>query len=99
MEMTRKRFGGVAVVDGRGALVGVFTDGDLRRALPAADLSAPMAPHMTRAPVTVEPHLLATEALRLMNERPHPIQLLFAVESGRLVGAVGMHDFLRAGLA
>jgi arabinose-5-phosphate isomerase len=99
VEMTRKRFGGVAVVDGGDNLVGVFTDGDLRRALPTAELSAPVADHMTRQPVTVDPHLLATEALRLMNERPHPIQLLFACEAGRLVGAVHMHDFLRAGIA
>jgi arabinose-5-phosphate isomerase len=99
VEMTRKRYGGVAVVDGDGKLVGVFTDGDLRRALPLADLSAKVADHMTRSPVFVDPHLLATEALRLMNERPHPIQLLFACEGDRLVGAVGMHDFLRAGIA
>jgi arabinose-5-phosphate isomerase len=99
VEMTRKRYGGVAVVDGNGALVGVFTDGDLRRALPVANLSAPVVMHMTRSPVFVDPHLLATEALRLMNERPHPIQLLFACEDGALVGAVGMHDFLRAGIA
>jgi arabinose-5-phosphate isomerase len=99
VEMTRKRFGGVAVVDGGANLVGVFTDGDLRRALPIAELTAPVADHMTRQPVTVDPHLLATEALRLMNERPHPIQLLFACEAGRLVGAVHMHDFLRAGIA
>lgn len=98
VEMTRKRFGGVAVVDGPD-LVGVFTDGDLRRALPTAELTSPVADHMTRRPVTVDPHLLATEALRLMNERPHPIQLLFACEAGRLVGAVHMHDFLRAGIA
>jgi arabinose-5-phosphate isomerase len=99
VEMTRKRYGGVAVVDADGTLVGVFTDGDLRRALPAADLSAPMAEHMTRSPAFVDPHILATEALRLMNERPRPIQLLFACEAGRPVGAVGMHDFLRAGIA
>lgn len=99
VEMTRKRFGGVAVVDGEANLVGVFTDGDLRRALPAADLSGPVADHMTRSPVFVDPRVLATEALRLMNERPHPIQLLFACENGRLTGAVHMHDFLRAGIA
>ncbi|HEY5290320.1 MAG TPA: CBS domain-containing protein, partial [Caulobacteraceae bacterium] len=99
VEMTRKRYGGVAVVDGGGALVGVFTDGDLRRALPTADLAAPMAGHMTRSPVTVDPRLLATEALRLMTERPRPIQLLIACEDGRPVGVVGMHDFLKAGIA
>jgi arabinose-5-phosphate isomerase len=99
VEITRKRYGGVAVVDDTGMLVGAFTDGDLRRALPGADLSAPVSDHMTRAPAFVDPHLLATEALRLMNERERPIQLLFACEHGRLVGAVGMHDFLRAGIA
>ena len=79
--------------------MGAFTDGDLRRALPRADLSDPVASHMTRAPAFVDPRLLATEALRLMNERDRPIQLLFACENGRLVGAIGMHDFLRAGIA
>ena len=99
VEITRTRCGGGAVVDAEGRLVGAFTDGDLRRALPAADLSAPVADHMTRAPVFVHPHLLATEALRVMNERPRPIMLMFACEEGRLVGAVHMHDFLRAGIA
>lgn len=99
VEITRKRLGGVAVVDAAGGLVGAFTDGDLRRALPRADLSDPVASHMTRAPAFVDPRLLATEALRLMNERDRPIQLLFACENGRLVGAIGMHDFLRAGIA
>ena len=99
VEMTRKRYGGVAVVDGQGQLVGVFTDGDLRRALPAADLSDPIESHMTRTPVFVGPHVLATEALRLMNERTHPIQIIFVCENGRLTGAVHMHDFLRAGIA
>jgi len=99
VEITRTRYGGVAVVDDDGRLVGAFTDGDLRRALPDADLSAPVTEHMTRAPVFVHPHLLATEALRVMNERPRPILLIFACEDDRLVGAVHMHDFLRAGIA
>ena len=99
VEMTGKRHGGVAVVDPSGALVGAFTDGDLRRALPIADLAAPVAAHMSTAPVFVHPRTLATEALRTMNERPHPILLLFACDEGRLVGAVRMHDFLRAGVA
>jgi arabinose-5-phosphate isomerase len=98
-EITRGRYGGAAVVDGEGRLVGAFTDGDLRRALPKADLTAPVADHMTRNPVFVDPHLLATEALRVMNERPRPIMLMFACEHGRLVGAVHMHDLLRAGVA
>ena len=99
VEMSAKRLGGVGVVDADGRLVGVFTDGDLRRALPRAGLDAPVADHMTRAPVFVGPELLATEALRIMNERSSPIMLVFVCEGERLVGAVHMHDFLRAGIA
>ncbi len=99
VEMSAKRYGGAAVVDAAGLLVGAFTDGDLRRALPGAELSARVADHMSRSPISVEPHLLATEALRLMNESERPFMLMFVVEDERLVGAVHMHDFLRAGIA
>jgi arabinose-5-phosphate isomerase len=99
VEMTAKRYGGVAVTDAAGKLAGVFTDGDLRRALPDVDLSTPISAYMTRQPVTVDPHLLATEALRLMTERASPIQLLIACEDDVPVGIIGMHDFLRAGIA
>ncbi len=99
VEMSAKRYGGAAVVDESGALVGAFTDGDLRRALPGAQLTASVGDHMSRSPVAVEPHLLATEALRLMNESERPFMLMFVVENERLVGAVHMHDFLRAGIA
>jgi len=93
-------YGGVAVVDAGGRLIGALTDGDVRRALGKADLTSPVADHMTRTPVAVEPALLASEAMRLMNERDRPIMLLFVCEAGgRLVGAVHMHDFLRAGIA
>jgi arabinose-5-phosphate isomerase len=98
-EITRGRYGGAAVVDPEDRLVGVFTDGDLRRALPTADLSALVVDHMTRAPVFVDPHLLATEALRVMNERPRPIMLIFVCAHDHLVGVVHMHDLLRAGIA
>jgi arabinose-5-phosphate isomerase len=98
-EITRTRLGGAAVVDAARRLRGVFTDGDLRRALPRADLTAAVAEHMTRQPVFVDPHLLASEALRLMNERERPIMLMFVCDDDRLVGAVHMHDLLRAGVA
>lgn len=99
MEITRGRQGGVAVVDGDDRLVGAFTDGDLRRALPGADLRSPVADHMSRTPVFVAPAMLASEAVRRMNERERPILLLFACEEGRLVGALHLHDALRAGVA
>jgi arabinose-5-phosphate isomerase len=99
VEISAKRYGGAAVVDAEGRLVGAFTDGDLRRALPVAGLDARVADHMTRTPVFVTPQTMASEALRVMNERPRPIMLLFVCEDGRLAGAVHMHDFLRAGVA
>ena len=78
--------------------MGALTDGDLRRALGKAKLTSSVADHMTPAPVSVEPGLLATEAMRIMNERERPFMLLFVCEEGRLVGAAHMHDFLRAGI-
>lgn len=92
-------YGGVAVVDGEGRLVGALTDGDVRRSLGKASLDSPVADHMTRTPVFVAPDVLASEAMRVMTERERPFQLMFVCEGGRLVGAVHMHDFLRAGIA
>jgi len=92
-------YGGVAIVDDAGRLIGALTDGDVRRSVGRARLESPVADFMTRTPVSVEPDVLATEAMRLMNERERPFQLLFVTEAGRLVGAVHMHDFLRAGVA
>jgi arabinose-5-phosphate isomerase len=97
--ITDNGYGGVAVVDDAGRLVGALTDGDVRRALGKANLSSPVADHMSRTPIFVEPDLLAGEALRMMNERERPIMLLFVCENGKLVGAAHMHDFLRAGIA
>jgi arabinose-5-phosphate isomerase len=99
VEISAKRYGGAAVVDADGRLVGAFTDGDLRRALPVAGLEAKVRDHMTRTPAFVAPQTMASEAVRVMNERAHPIMLLFVCEDDRLLGAVHMHDFLRAGVA
>ena len=92
-------YGGVAVTDEAGRLVGALTDGDVRRSVGHAKLDSPVADFMTRAPVAVEPGLIASEAMRLMTERDRPFNLLFVCEAGRLVGAVHMHDMLRAGIA
>jgi arabinose-5-phosphate isomerase len=92
-------YGGVAVVDAEGRLVGALTDGDVRRSLGKARLDSPVADFMTRAPVSVAPDTLASEAMHLMTERERPFMLLFVCEAGRLMGAVHMHDLLRAGVA
>ena len=69
--MTRAKAGSVSVVNARGQLVGVFTDGDLRRHLAAGDqvLAQPLAEVMTRHPICVPEHALAVEALKIFNER------------------------------
>jgi arabinose-5-phosphate isomerase len=99
VEMTRARFGGTAVVDRAGMLVGAFTDGDLRRTFTGgAQMSAPVGEWMTRQPCTLGPREFASEALHRMQGQS--IMLLFVVDAeGKLVGIVHMHDLLKAGTA
>jgi arabinose-5-phosphate isomerase len=98
VEMSRKRLGMTAVVDGDGRLLGLYTDGDLRRSLDDAsvDLRATRIDAvMTRAPKTIGADALAVEAARLMEA--HQINALLVTErDGRLVGALNIHDLLRA---
>jgi arabinose-5-phosphate isomerase len=98
LTMTQKTFGVAGVVDGAGNLMGVVTDGDLRRHMrrSSSDLFAQKAVDvMTRSPKTAPPNLLAAEALRRMNEAK--ITSVFVVESGKPVGILRLHDILRAG--
>ncbi len=99
VEITRKGMGMTAVVDGDGKVLGIFTDGDLRRAMDRrVDLhETPMAELMTRGCRTVPPDLLAAEGLRIMEDAR--INGLLVVDGeGRLIGALNMHDLLRAGV-
>jgi arabinose-5-phosphate isomerase len=98
IEMSRKRLGMTAVVDGERRLLGIFTDGDLRRALDDAEVD-PRATSigllMHRDPHRIGPDRLAVEAARLMEE--HKINALPVVDADdRLVGALNIHDLLRA---
>jgi len=97
VEMSRKRLGMTAVVDADNRLIGLFTDGDLRRALDT-DLdvrSARIADVMTRGPRTIGADQLAAEAAQLMEA--HKINGLMVVDGdGHLVGALNIHDLLRA---
>lgn len=94
--------GAVNIVDGEGLLLGIVTDGDLRRTLqrssPAklGDLRAEEV--MTREPVQITPDAMAYEALRLMEDRPSQIAVLPVVEDGRCLGLVRLHDLVRIGL-
>ncbi|BFI95233.1 MAG: KpsF/GutQ family sugar-phosphate isomerase [Rhodanobacter sp.] len=98
VEMTRKHLGMTAVVDENQRLLGVFTDGDLRRALDDEDVNlrgATVAALMTRGPKTIGPDKLAAEAAQLMEK--HQIHALLVVDDGQhVVGALNIHDLLRA---
>jgi len=97
MEMTAKSLGVTAVADGDGRIAGIFTDGDLRRALDSkADIrELRIAQAMTRDCKTVPPNCMAVEALRIM-ETSRINALLVADRDRRLVGILNMHDLLRA---
>jgi len=99
LEMTHKGLGMTAVVDEQGKLVGLFTDGDLRRVLDAGKdvRTAVISDVMTQGGITVEPDLLAAEALHLMEERK--INGLFVVDANHCpVGAFNTQDLMRAGV-
>lgn len=99
LEMTRKGLGMTAVVDEAGRLSGVFTDGDLRRTLEkSVDVhKAKIAELMTRNPKSIGPDQLAVEAVEKMQELK--INGLLVVDAERkLVGALNMHDLLKAGV-
>jgi arabinose-5-phosphate isomerase len=99
IEMTNKHLGMTAVTDESDKLIGIFTDGDLRRVLTqATDIhSAKLADHITTNCITGTPHMLAAEALELMQR--HKINALLILNSNQqLVGALNMHDLLRAGV-
>ena len=99
IEMSRKGLGLTAVVDADDVVLGVFTDGDLRRVFDRGlDLrTTPMEAVMTREPRTIEPQSLAAEAVNRMEQ--HKITALLVTGDGnRLVGAVNIHDLLRAGV-
>jgi arabinose-5-phosphate isomerase len=95
--MTEKRLGCVGVVDRAGALVGIVTDGDLRRHMAPDLLARPVDLLMTGRVRTIVPEALAVDAVREMNAAA--ITVLFVVAGGRPVGAIHLHDCLKAGVA
>jgi arabinose-5-phosphate isomerase len=95
VEMSSKGFGCVAAFDEAGTLVGIVTDGDLRRHLKSGfSLDAPVAEVMTRKPRTIEPDSLVAEALEKISRK---ISALLVVEDEAVVGIVHFHDLMRAG--
>jgi arabinose-5-phosphate isomerase len=102
-EISRGGLGAVNVLGAGGRLVGIITDGDVRRTLQTANLSEldrlRGEAMMTRDPVVVSPEMLAHAALQLMENRPSQISVLPVVgEGGRAVGLLRLHDIVRSGL-
>jgi arabinose-5-phosphate isomerase len=100
--MTAGGFGIAGVVDGEGALIGIITDGDLRRHMERELLKREAREVMTSAPKTVAPDMLAAEALSVMNNGTPKVTCLFIVAPDsalrRPLGILHVHDCLRAGL-
>ena len=97
LEMTTRGFGCVGIIDGRGQLVGIITDGDLRRHMRNDLLDSSVEEVMTRGPKTVRPDQLLSETLDILNSMK--VTALFAVEAGKPVGIIHVHDLLRVGAA
>jgi arabinose-5-phosphate isomerase len=95
--MTEKRFGCVGVTGEDGVLLGIVTDGDLRRHMDGL-MGHTAGEVMTRAPKTVPPDALAGEALKRMNDPAPSVTVLFVVDKGRPVGILHVHDLLRSGV-
>jgi len=89
LEMSAKRLGVVGVTDDDGVLVGVITDGDLRRHIEQG-LDHPASAFMTANPKTIAPDSLVDEALALFDE--HKITTLFVVDDGKPLGVLHIHD-------
>lgn len=101
VEMTSKALGAVNIVDEQGKLVGIITDGDLRRALQRYDnvLALTAGDVMTRNPIRVPLGTMAIDALHIMEDRPSQIMVLPVVDDqGRSVGLLRLHDIVKAGL-
>jgi arabinose-5-phosphate isomerase len=96
-EMTAKTFGCVGVIDPAGDLVGIITDGDLRRHMSSSLLERKVETVMTHEPKTVRPDQLVSEALEILNTLKKT--QLIVVDGGKPVGVVHFHDLLRAGVA
>ena len=98
VEISGKGLGCVGIVDDNNKLIGLITDGDLRRHMNVNLLSSTVDEIMTRNPKTIPPNILAVEAVRLMNEKK--ITNFFVIdEQGHPLGLLHLHRCLQAGVA
>ena len=97
LEMTSKHLGCTAIINESGSLIGIITDGDLRRHITQNFLTSTASEIMTKNPITIEEDMLAVEAINLMNKKS--ITNLFVLnDSGKVKGILHLHDCLRAGV-
>lgn len=96
LTITGKKFGCAGALNANGELVGIVTDGDIRRHIGADFMEKTVANVMTKAPQTIRPQALAAEALNVMNSKR--ITCLFVCEDAKPVGILHIHDLLRAGV-
>src|SRR5689334_9414523 len=97
VEMSAKGFGCVAIVDARGQIAGIITDGDLRRKMRHDLMELKVDEVMTRNPKVIDRTSLASEALEVLNSAK--ITSLIVTEANKPVGIIHLHDLLRAGVA
>lgn len=95
--MTAKGFGALGIVDGAEQLIGIITDGDLRRHLDGDLLALSVDEVMTRSPKCISEDMLAAKALEVLHSSQ--ITAVFVVENGKAVGILHLHDLLRIGAA
>ncbi len=98
LEMTQKRLGMTCVIDDNGKLIGIITDGDIRRRLADKDFFSQQAAQiMTKSPMTTKPDTLAADALALLNNAKRTV-LIIADEDLMPLGVLHIHDLLSAGV-
>lgn len=98
LEMTSKMLGCVGIVNKNNDLLGIITDGDLRRLISTQDLLSQKASElMVKSPKSITKDALAAEAVAIMNDKK--IGQLFVIDDGKAVGVIHLHDCLRAGVA
>lgn len=96
LEMTSKRLGCVGFVNSEGNFTGMLTDGDLRRCLNAEILNKKAVDLMTKSPKTVSKNIMASEAMKIMNEKK--ITNIFVIEDNKPIGVIHIHDLLNKGV-
>lgn len=96
IEMTSKHLGCTAVVDNENKMIGIITDGDLRRHLNQNFFSEIAENIMTKNPITIVKESLAIEAFTLMNKKS--ITSIFVLENNKIIGVLHLHDCLKAGV-